>query len=712
MEINSGDFIYHNHYGIGRVQDSGTSIQTQSANIVEEFTVRFQNGEIKAFTQELLERGAHKISPLGFRAYAYLNEEGAKEMLASNPVEAITMVLQDFPGMVAKNEDFKDYLSPYVPNWTDWWETVQPKLKESPQIDTSRSKFREYGLHKDVQSPAEESHSSFGRIRAFESKSIVYDQARRTLNEYRNGSSLTDEHLQDILDYVTQIIEMENNSPAMRLDAVFRLQEGKWLNDEQTAKYISKIIMTGFRLYQLDVFSLNRTVEYLLSVPLTQEGESLLASAICSGEPAIKAICEWALQHGDSKFIALLLITALSENIPPQLQKENVDILAVRLKYLGTLAKGVEIENESWLSVISHFQNLIAEISTQDVKIVPQFFSPLTDFSKALYERLNSGRPELVAKIFESLLASENPKSFILGLLDFAKSSKLYSEFGNLLEKHLWSTVEGRNSDFIKELAQSKDSTVEQVKALMEMAGQYDSPTLKGKVGEIVYDLVKKDEVTDPVLFLPYLNRLHEWGAGWSWSTTVAGLRENIYLDALERSRQDFGDNALKSAVYRFLRVRTRELDAIVEGLEKQSKQEKQRIKELEGLLSEKEQVIRELRSGYGGDATEARFSEKVRIVKELTSSQAEFEKMEVKMENKSPEIQAVIRRLNSILAGLNITPMESIGSQVQFNPQKHHAVDASVIAVGETVVVVERGYLVRDNNDKLRLLKPALVKK
>lgn len=712
MELNTGDFIYHLHYGVGRIQDFEASNQTSPSSGDLEFNVKFQNGEIKPFTQELLDRGARKISPSGFRAYTYLNEAGAQELLVSNPVEAITMVLQDFPGLIAKNEDFKDYLSPYIPNWTEWWETVQPKLKESPQIDTSRSKFREYGLRKDAMSPAEEIYRSFQRIRFFENKSFVYDQARRTLTEYRNGSHLPDKHLQDVLNYVEQLVETDSNPPAMRLDAAFRLQEGKWASVEKTTQHISKIIKSGFRLYDLDLFSLNRTVAYLLSVTLTQDEESLLSSAICSGEPAIKAICEWALQRGESRFIALLLVTALSENIPPRLENENLATLAVRLKYLGTLVKSIEIENEAWPLAISHFQDLISAISQLDGKVVPPLFLPLIEFSQTLYERLNSRRPELVAKIFDSLFNRNISKPFILGLLDSARKSKQFSEFGNLLEQHLWSDGEGRNFDFIKELTQSKGTIVEQVKSLLEVAGQYNSHSLKGHIGATVCDLVKKDEVTDPILFLPYLNQLYEWGSQWDWSDTVAGLRESAYLDALERSRQDFGDNALRSAVYRFLRLKTQELDSVVERLNADAGQASQRIKELEGLLAEKEQVVRELRGGYGGDTAEASFSERVRIVKELASSVAEFERMVLKTTEQSRDLQAIILRLNSIMAGLKVTPMEAIGAQVQFSPQKHQVVGAAIVDSGELVVIVERGYLIRDNNEKLRLLKPALVKK
>lgn len=712
MELNNGDFVWHNHYGVGRIQEFQIPDPALADNGNTEYPIRFQTGEIKSFTHELLERSSRKISPGGFRAFAYLDEAAAKELLVSDPVEAITMVLQDFPGLTAKNEDFKEYLAPYLENWSEWWDTAQPKLKESPQIDTSRSKFREYGLRIDALSRAEEFYRLFRRVFSFEDKPRVYEQARRTIAEYRDGASLSEEHLQDILEYINQVINTNSLPPAVRLDAVFRLQEGKWLTDDQVARHITEIIESGFRLYQLDLYSLNRTVEFLFDIPLTEENESLLASAICASEPTIESVSGWALQRGNSNFIALLLRTGLSENIPPQLPKEQWKDLGVRLEKLGKLVSGVEIHHPIWTTVTDSFQTLTRTIATLESKDVTQLVLPLLYLARSLHARLNADRPELASQVLDSLLNKSYPRQFILGLIDAARKSETLFAFGGLLEQYLWSRSEGRNVDFLRELIRSKGSTLEQVKVLVDAATENESPTLKGRVGELICDLVRKDESTDRVLFIPHLNKLHSWEGEWSWSTTLAGLRESAYLEALERHLFDFGDMPLKNAVLRFIGSRTEELESEIAGRDQNLKQVNKRIGELEGLLLEREQVIRELRSGFGGDTAEARFNEKVRIVKELASSLAEFDRMELKMTTKSREVQAIVVRLESILAGQGVIAMEAVGSEIPFSPQKHHIVDTAKIDVGETVVVAEKGYLIRDHKDKLRLLKPALVKK
>jgi transcription elongation factor GreA-like protein len=205
MEFKTGDFIHHNHYGVGRILDTADLLNSISTSSIKEYTIRFQDGEVKTLPQELLDRGAHQVSSEGFRAYWYLDETRAKELLTTDPVEVITMVLHDFPGQQAKNEDFKEYLAPYVLNWMEWWEITQPKLKDSPLIDTSQSKLRIYALRRDALSRAEEIYRSFNRIRS-KDKNLGYDEARRILAEYRNGASLRDEHLEDVLNYVKLII--------------------------------------------------------------------------------------------------------------------------------------------------------------------------------------------------------------------------------------------------------------------------------------------------------------------------------------------------------------------------------------------------------------------------------------------------------------------------------------------------------------------------
>ena len=109
MEFNKDDFIYHTSYRTGRVTSVilPTGVETDLADV----SIDFKTGEIKTFSKYLLERSCHKISPLGFHAFAYLDPAGAALAIQEKPVEVILMVLQDFPGLQATTDDIKYYLA-------------------------------------------------------------------------------------------------------------------------------------------------------------------------------------------------------------------------------------------------------------------------------------------------------------------------------------------------------------------------------------------------------------------------------------------------------------------------------------------------------------------------------------------------------------------------------------------------------------------------
>jgi transcription elongation factor GreA-like protein len=64
MKFRSGDYIYHNEYGVGKIEEGleGTS---------DEVIVHFMDNQSMPMPTYLLERSVVKISPSGFRAFAY-----------------------------------------------------------------------------------------------------------------------------------------------------------------------------------------------------------------------------------------------------------------------------------------------------------------------------------------------------------------------------------------------------------------------------------------------------------------------------------------------------------------------------------------------------------------------------------------------------------------------------------------------------------------
>jgi molecular chaperone GrpE (heat shock protein) len=717
MELNIGDFIFHNSFGVGRVQEIKFPINIEEhkdhhpKSAIPYILIKFKDGDPQSFSSDLLGRSASRISPVGYRALAYIDLDKAKQLLEIDPVGAIELLLQDFPNLTAKTDDFKDYLAPYVTDWGVWWEKVQPKLKESPRIDSSKSKHREYRIARELQSPAEEKYISFHRLRSFESKSKLFDQAKRVLEQYGKGSPLSEEHLQDVLNFVWQIIELRRDEISLRLDALFRLQDGKWIENDQASLFLEEMLEPGLKIFDLNIYTINRLVNYIIDNPLTETRKSILAGSICSNEQVIKSIIEWALHKGDPDFIALLLKTALQENIPTRSNDELVDSCAIRLGHAERLVTLLPANSPSWETIITSHRKLVQSVSELDLGNYSSIVPALVGFSRVLFEYVNPYVPEMGNKIIDNLLHFSLPMRFIVELVLSAKNSKKEPKFGQILEKNLWGIGEERNYDFLARMIEALETDQEKIKVLVNTIKVNRNPLLVEKIGNMVCEIVSKNKMTDPLVFLPDLNFLNEIKGKWNWSFLIASLRENIFFEMFSRSSDNLVDHALLSANRRTIDSSLREKNEEILGLELKLQQEIDRNQRIENQVTEKDQVIRELRSGFGGDTADARFEEKVRIVKELASSVAEFERMLTRADNKSLEGEAIILRLNNLIKGMKVTPMEAIGTQVQFNPQKHRLIDSSLLEPGKKVIVVERGFLIRDNHDKMRLLKPALVK-
>ena len=145
---------------------------------------------------------------------------------------------------------------------------------------------------------------------------------------------------------------------------------------------------------------------------------------------------------------------------------------------------------------------------------------------------------------------------------------------------------------------------------------------------------------------------------------------------------------------------------------ERQTNQKLQsQIQELDHLLREKEKLLHELRSTHGSDTRAAYFEERTRILGDLVSTVAEFERFVVSHPTRSTEIDAILLRLSNLISAHKVSPLEDINSQVPFNPQKHRLAEGTSVSIDDTVIVLERGYVIRDHKGKLRLLKPAIVK-
>ena len=711
MEFSKEDYVFHSTYGVGQVTEVilPEGSDPDSANV----SVDFRPGEVRTFTKYLLERACQKVSPLGFHAFEYLDPAGAQKAVQEKPVDVILMVLHDFPGMRASTDDLKYYLSPYIPEWGTWWKKVQPKLKEDPRIDTSQSRDQLYSVHRELISRAEEIYLAFDRARLLEKHDYqkIYDRARQALIEHLGGQVLSPEHLQEVLEFSATVIQSDRYSLPDRVDAIFRLIDGKWLEGEDACKKLDHLLEQNIKLYNLNSYGLNRLVEHLLKDYSGGKQLDILATGICSTEEMSRKLMDWALKRGEKEIITRFFIVALGEYLPPLLESEKYQSLALRWKGSLRLIPAISAMDPVWKTILEKFSFALASISTLSTEKASTFLPPLGEMASLIYRHAIRVQTELESTFLGIFIDPALPIRLILDLMDVIGKVNGAQEFSGKLQDRLWETGEEWKFDFLDRIAVG--SNLERAMNLIRPALKFDHPLLRNAIGEKICNLAGQDQKNNLVAYMPVFDQLHGLTGSWSWSRRLESLREEVLLASFERaSREQNADLALQTAVQRYAIQQKQSLQQDLETAQDQIAQASQKIKQLETLLQEKDARITELRSGFGGDTADARFEERIHILKEVATSLAEFERAAAANLEQSRGMDALLKRMFNILAGLKVVPMEPLGTRVAFNIQKHRLVDSIHVDPGEIVIIFERGFLIRDFEDNLRLLKTALVKK
>jgi len=707
-----GDFLQHDEYGIGQVKDI-------NEGQVPEVEIDFKQHGTHILPEHLVKRSTSRLSPDGFHAFAYLEPEKAKLLLQDDPVEAICKVLEDFRKYRAKTEDFKKYLSLYISDWGAWWELTQPLLKKSARIDSTKSQVREYGLMQEELLPVQAAYRSFRRYRKYESFPLVYDQARRVLREIERGETLSDDEIDDLLGYFRQVIASGQYPIGERLDAFFRLVEGKWLSPEQIQAQFAELLKAGFRIYELEPFAQQRVVKHLLQQPLDEVTFELLATGM-GGQPAVvQTLSEWALRRSVPGEIARLILAGLSLNLPPDLAEREYRGLNDRLKAIVELVKCLPLNYTDWKAIFTAFQDANRSIaSVPDLEPIKLVLPAFTRLAWELLVRVRELRLDETI-VLDSLVDPVLRTDYIVSVLEAAKRFKLPDEFTALIEDRLLNTAGKRGDDFLYPLLSHRwKSHSEQAAGLVEFVSRYPSPALIERAGRVLCEIGQQAEGVALVKLLPYLDHFHRLEGNWSWSGSLEAMRETAFFELFIKSIPAssgnwYQDPALIQAAQQYA---AHLLDGAQQEIREQKEQLSQyqvQLHELESQLKEKETILRELRSLGGGEEAKGwRFEERSRILKEVASVIAEFERYAASQTTPSREILAVLRRLENLVAGYKVLALEPVGSKVEFSPQKHRLVEGADISPGDMVMVVERGFLIRDLQDRLRLLKPALVKK
>ena len=720
MQLKPGDFIYHKERGVGKVEKI-ISEDPQEARII------FQGDEPEVIPTSLLERNGTKISPLGFRALAYSDPEAANSLLRNDPVQSIVYVLEDFPGYRAKTEDIKEYLQSYLKNWSEdsekewvgWWETAQPLLKSSPRIDTTKSRIREYGLHTEQQSRADEVYRSYRRLKAYEDPAIVYTQAKNALSEHFSGNVLPEDPIEDLLTYFHQVIRSTNNPISIRFDALFRLKEWNVIESDDFQANIAKLLGLHFSLTDLESYPANRLLDILLDRTLKPDELALVSTGMTASQTIANRLIDWSEKSGKPSISKSLLMQVLTYEIPLEKGAINSQVLSKRFDLAGKLFNGIPLNNGDWSEIIEAFIKTYKSIAIADQKGTDTYLSSNTiKFVYNLYQYVNKFSKELSKQLLDALAAPDLPIGFVSTILETVAKLNLPDIFKLDLEQHFLATVDQRNDDFLAPLINMrwKDDR-ERIINLIDLAKKTNSTVLINRSGMLVCKLLQNLSEQDRVPLISHLVQLIEIPNDYSWKPTLSAFIENIYLWMMFNNHEDRRptrhlDQAIMMVAQKFAEEQTeiqkRQTVKLLQSLNELNDQ----LAAQKSEISEKETLIRELRSGFGSDTADARFEERSRLLKELVSTIAEFERFALNQPVEPKELTSLLRRLESISSTYQVISQEPTGKSVAFNPQLHKLVEGREITNGDPVVIVEKGFLIRDNNGKLRVLKPAIVKK
>jgi len=711
MEIFPGDFFYHNEYGVGQVT------QVFFERSAPEVEIKFANRLPVIMTAHLLVRSSERISPEGFRVLAFNDREKANKLIVENPVEVIRSVLQDSPSFKSKTEDIKIYLAPYISSWDRWWEKAQPLLKENPSIDTTNSKAREYSLAREVHSLAEEAYLSFiSAKQRWTQPGELANRAHKALVLKQNGEALPEEHSNELLNFLKQMVFFEKYDLPVRLSVLYSLHKEKLISPDETNEWLDKFLIKDIKLYLLDAKNSQWIIEEILKHPLREYDINILASGICSTSATVTHnLLLWAMKQANADIIARFLVTALTENIPPALGEEKYPTLKYRLEACIELVKCLPEDHPAWSEVLIAFKQLNVSLSLISKKDnFKLLLSTFINLANVLHNHVKENYKD-EDHFIESLASPTYPLDYTLIILDSASNSEYTKELSTKIEGYLFDHADRHNDNMLAAFIETKwKNHIDQANEIIKIIKNHTCKYFISKGGEIICEYARQADEIELINLLPCLDQLHLLLGDWSWRTALESFREKGYLAMYTGSQmgKTYRDNALVNAAQQFTHQKLREIESEVKEKQVLLESLQDQVRILLDSIDKKETVLRELRGNMGGDSEEARFEERSRILKDFVVSIAEFERFYSSQAEQSREMEAMIKRLYGVLSSYKVMITEPIGSQVDFNPQKHHVIESRDVVAGDKVVVLERGYLLRDYKEKLRLLKPALVKK
>lgn len=711
MKIELGDFFYHVEYKTGQV----VSVSQDTPAIVE---IQFFNRPLDRLSSRLLEQSSIKVSFEGFRAFAYRNREAAEKLIVENPVQVIILTLADFDGFYTKTEKIKDYLVPDFiksADWETWWKATQQLLKNDPRIDTTHSRKREYALAKEQYSRAETDYVRFHSNRHLFSQDSLAELARSALKQQKEDQSLLPEHASEVTEYLNNIIYLDNYPISLRLETLFHMFEDKLISPEEYNTRLVRLLSTDIRLYDLKIFAARGVINKLLDVALSEHECKILATGICAEETISGQIISWASQNHNVDFIALMLITAFRENLSPTGRETFYQRLKSRFESCYFLLDYLLDSHPDWPHIYESFSNVtksLAVAKPEEIDIVMPAFIKLVAEMERRASKIGVG---LVDTFMESIVGPTLPIKFVLKVTDTCSKYPSATQLTEKMEDYLWSHNEERRDDLLIPLIGAIDEApIERAVQIIAVIKQYPSQSLIDQAANLICNYCQKVGADETLQLLSSLNYLHNIQGDFSWKARLDDQREKAYLAMFQAvpSLSGMQDSSIIKAAKRYAQMQNENL--LTERGESQEtiSRLKDYVEKLQRQLKDYETKIRELSSIQGVNVEETRFEERIRILRTLADIASEYEAFTINQPGDHRELEALIKGILNILARNKVKPMDAIGTQVTFSSAKHRIVDSTNITNGAVVSIIERGFLIKDHKDQIRLLKPALVSK
>ena len=721
MDYHVGDYIYHSRFGVGRIREV---IEADGSDLV----IDYQQQHGLRVSVRLTENSTRAIKAEGFLALWSDDGESAIKLLEEDPARAVALALQDFTETRAQTEDLKEYFTPCFRNrdWTKWWKKTQQALKRAEYIDTSKSDEREYRLRQGVVSLAEEAFARFQRARFRANLEQAYEETKRVFNALKEGATLSDLHTDALKAFYTQVAGDASRDINTRLDALYRMEERKWLSREDAHTTIQHLV-EGLKLYQLETFAQNRLLDYLLANADDSNLVPVLLTGLCANTNSLERVLDWVIKQGDPYLVVTSLRGVLSGNILPEPALGEFAALSTRLDKSVLLVQLLTASPDPLPELVSLYEKLAGrvgaarQIETEGKALIVA----LVRLGGVLFDRVQSCQPPIAPLLVAALITPRFSSEFILLILDARTKAQVSDAFSTQIENLALIHARSTSDPVLACLLKTEEGErVSQVVRLVERARQFGGQNefVLEQIGTKVLALCREASDVELTQMISDLDALAHLSRASSWIHLLNNYRQRAYLVALEVLTPDISsastgnvgvlDRALLNAIRDYMQRQLEDMRSEVAQHQKQLMERDHQATELATRLQETQSRMRELRQGYVQNPQQTRYEERFRILREFAATVAEFERFNSKPDRRSPDVDAILRRLNSLLAGQGVFPREDIGNLITFDPLYCQIVGqvTDEISSAEQVHVMERGYTIKDPQGMVRLLKPVLV--